>query len=397
MATKAIATCQPETADLFIKNARRDAEYHLQLVECDRGWSCLAQYGRRGSTLTAITRVENGTYADAKASFDKKLREELAKGYKLSESSSPALTVVSGPQSKVAVFSPELLTRIESERELLAYISNPRYYLELKRDGRRLAVHTRGSHKANKYETTAYNKSGQVIQVDADIRKAVESLCYLTNTDSIFLDGEIEPTGYHIWEILECDHDMRGVAYERRREMLEEVLRSVTKKLHLVQCAKTAADKDKLFAWAKANRAEGVCAKDKFAVYVEGRNGQHKKYKFETTASFIVGPKPPRKANDGHRSMALYLLDTGFLGGERWDPRPAKEIAKTGFLALRFMATCKVATKYKVPAIGEIVDVRYLYAFRNGGVYQPVFFGTVRGDIKHADCNVQQLQLREAQ
>jgi hypothetical protein len=39
------------------------------------------------------------------------------------------------------------------------------------------------------------------------------------------------------------------------------------------------------------------------------RAGQHYKCKFVVTASFIVGPKPDKKTDDGHRSIAVYLMD----------------------------------------------------------------------------------------
>jgi len=69
-----------------------------------------------------------------------------------------------------------------------------------------------------------------------------------------------------------------------------------------------------------------------------GRAGQHFKCKFVATASFIVGPKPDKKADDGHRSIAVYLLDAN---------RP------------RFMGTVGVPDRYPLPSVERIVEVRY--------------------------------------
>src|SRR5437879_5105243 len=55
--------------------------------------------------------------------------------------------------------------------------------------------------------------------------------------------------------------------------------------------------------------AEGFVCKNRYAAYAGGRAGQHFKFKFVATASFIVGSKPNKKAGDGHRSIAMYLLD----------------------------------------------------------------------------------------
>ena len=58
-----------------------------------------------------------------------------------------------------------------------------------------------------------------------------------------------------------------------------------------------------------STNAEGFVCKNRNAVYAGGRAGQHFKCKFVVTASFIIGPKPEKKANDGHRSIVVYLLD----------------------------------------------------------------------------------------
>jgi len=111
----------------------------------------------------------------------------------------------------------------------------------------------------------------------------------------------------------------------------------------------------------------------------------------ESTGSFIVGPKPPRKANDGHRSIALYVIDKTYRGGERWNlgygSIPARD--------LRFVATCKVADKYEVPAVGTIVEARYLYAHPEGGIVQPCYFGVMRTDVRPEECSVQQLRMKQ--
>src|SRR5437879_5285539 len=70
----------------------------------------------------------------------------------------------------------------------------------------------------------------------------------------------------------------------------------------------TEAKRDFVKKMHSAN-AEGFVCKNRNAAYAGGRAGQHFKCKFVVTASFIVGPKPEKKANDGHRSIAVYLLD----------------------------------------------------------------------------------------
>jgi bifunctional non-homologous end joining protein LigD len=47
-----------------------------------------------------------------------------------------------------------------------------------------------------------------------------------------------------------------------------------------------------------------------------------------------------------------------------------------------------------VPKAGEVVEVRYLYAFRESGcLYQPVYLGK-RSDIHQTDCTTSQLKFK---
>jgi hypothetical protein len=94
-----------------------------------------------------------------------------------------------------------------------------------------------------------------------------------------------------------------------------------------------------------------------------------------TTASFIVGPKPDKKARDGHRTIAVYLLDSN---------RP------------RFMGTVGVPDRYPLSKVEQVVEVRYLYCHTEPGgkLTQAKYFGKVRDDIAVTECTVAQLKFK---
>jgi len=121
--------------------------------------------------------------------------------------------------------------------------------------------------------------------------------------------------------------------------------------------------------------AEGFVCKNRYAAYAGGRAGQHFKCKFVLTASFIVGPKPKKKVGDGHRSLALYLLD---------GKRP------------RFMGTVGVPDRYPVPSVEQVVEVQYLYCHPgpDGKLMRAKYLGKVRADIDLAECLLSQLKLK---
>jgi bifunctional non-homologous end joining protein LigD len=50
---------------------------------------------------------------------------------------------------------------------------------------------------------------------------------------------------------------------------------------------------------------------------------------------------------------------------------------------------------HDIPAPGDTVEVRYLYAFEQSGcIYQPVYRGK-RDDIVPTDCHVRQLKFKD--
>ena len=48
----------------------------------------------------------------------------------------------------------------------------------------------------------------------------------------------------------------------------------------------------------------------------------------------------------------------------------------------------------KVPAVDSIIEVRYLYAYKGGNLYQPTYLG-VRDDISFEDCPISQLKYKK--
>jgi hypothetical protein len=153
------------------------------------------------------------------------------------------------------------------------------------------------------------------------------------------------------------------------------VFRGVDEALRVCETAMTPKTKRAFVKGMHESRAEGFVCKNRNAAYAGGRAGQHFKCKFVTTSSFIVGPKPAAKAADGHRSIALYLLEED---------------------RQRFMGTVGVPERYTLPREGQIVEIRYLYCHpgAEGKLIQAKYFGEIRNDVALGDCSVNQLKLK---
>jgi bifunctional non-homologous end joining protein LigD len=359
---------QTERAELYFRQGSSDKVYHLQLENVDDKWSVQAQWGRRGSALQSDVKASGVSYDEAKRVYDRILREKISKGYQIAEATAngnAAISVGLPATKEQSGHTPELLTPIE-EPETLPLAQDMSWWFQQKFDGRRLAVQkTDGNY-------SGINKLGQIIPIDSRLAESLD----LVQAQSFLADGEITDSHFYIWDLLSIDDtDLRIHPYEIRYVHLTRLFRGVHKTLRVCETAMTVKDKRAFVKAMHDANAEGFVCKNRYAAYAGGRAGQHYKCKFVATASFIVGPKPDKKATDGHRSIALYLLD---------GKQP------------RFMGTVGVPDRYPLPRVEQIVEVRYLYCHpgAEGKLIQAKYFGKVRDDIEIAECNVSQLKIK---
>ncbi len=356
-----------ERIDLYYQQGSSDKVYQLQLESAEDKWSVNAQWGRRGSALQSDVKASSVTYEEGKRVFDRVVREKTGKGYRVAQTNgaaSPAISV-GMPTKEFSGHAPELLTPIE-EREALDLMPNLSWWFQQKFDGRRLAVQK----TSGKY--SGINKLGQIIPIDAQLAASLDNV----RADSFLVDGEITNSKFYTWDILTLNgDDLRSHPYEVRYSHLTRLFQGVDDVLRVAETAVTPKAKRHLVARMHEVRAEGFVCKNRNAVYAGGRSGQHFKCKFVATASFIVGPKPEEKAADGHRSIAVYLLD-----GNRE----------------RLMGTVGVPERYWLPKDGQVVEVRYLYCHPgpDGKLIQAKYFGQIRDDVERAECSVGQLKLK---
>lgn len=365
---EAVATYKEESAQLYCRDVRHDKVYNVQLIQSEAGWSVLAQSGRRGSTLVVRDKVLNADYETAKREFDKVLKEKLTKNppYKFVEGAEPAKPVQLARGKAILNkenVEPELLTRItEVEAKMYAKRSD-RYKCQRKRDGERRMVVFQEDH------AYGINKNGDAIQLEGRFRGELERFCRQAGVTSLVADGEEEAEEIWLWDILEFNADLRVMPYRNRHEILSHFIGSLPVSLSEVIRLVDFESFESLLA--QRSTIEGLCVKDLNASFRPGRSGQHFKLKFEQSASVIVGPKLKK---DDHRSVATYLYDHG---------------------KLRYVGNVGVPDKYALPEMDQIIEVRYLYAYRGGSLYQPKYFGVVRKDVARTECNTQQLKFKQ--
>jgi bifunctional non-homologous end joining protein LigD len=164
---------------------------------------------------------------------------------------------------------------------------------------------------------------------------------------------------------------MRASAYADRHAMLLNLADGVQcDGLRYADSVSSTKQKRAMLERMKRAKKEGVVFKDSTAHYAPGRpagGGSQFKLKFTATASCIVAGT---KANK--RSVAIELLHGG------------KRVA---------VGNVTIPPNQLIPVAGEIVEVRYLYAYPGGSLYQPIFLGK-RDDVSLSACSITQLKLK---
>jgi bifunctional non-homologous end joining protein LigD len=188
----------------------------------------------------------------------------------------------------------------------------------------------------------------------------------------VILDGECIGDGFYAFDVLLIGKDdLRGHRYGERYLRLMNLLASFQHRhIQLALTSFTAKQKHQMFEDLKKANGEGVVFKQIDAPYTAGRpatGGPQLKFKFVTTASFIVG-----KIN-AKRSIGLLLFD-----GDK----------------IKSAGNVTIPTNHEIPAPGWVVECRYLYAHKeSGSIFQPLYLG-VREDIPSEECTVGQLKFK---
>ncbi|EHB48611.1 ATP dependent DNA ligase [Mycolicibacterium rhodesiae JS60] len=350
-----------ESVSLYFRSGSSDKVYHAQIEAADDGGFVVNfAYGRRGGTLSTGTKTKSPVdHATALRIFEKVVSDKRSKGYTEGATGTPYLQ--SEKAGRVSGLLPQLLNVID-ERAAAPLVADPRWVMQEKLDGRRLILRKVGA------AVEGINKLGLVVSVAAPIAAAALDL-----PGDFVLDGEAIGDRFHVFDLLSRDStDLSEHSYGDRYGALTALIDGARSSAHLgyVACWTDATAKADRLKELRARNAEGVVFKRWDAPYRQGRpnsGGTQLKLKFVATASVVV------TTINQQRSVGVSLLD-----GNDWQT----------------VGNVTVPANQNVPQIGDVVEVRYLYAAQVGGaLYQPVLLG-VRNDVEPPECVVAQLKFK---
>ena len=244
-------------------------------------------------------------------------------------------------------------------------IAHDAWYMQEKKDGRRMLIQKSAD------VVRGINRTGKIVSVSEPIAKAVRTL-----EGDFILDGEAVGDVYWAFDVLEIGaENLRTLGVGKRFDELVTLVASQDRgALRVVPCATTKDAKQNLWTRLKVERAEGAVFKHRYAPYVAGRpasGGHHLKFKFTATATCKVLGQ-----NEGKRSVALGVLQ-----------HPGDGCVEVGNVTIPANAP--------IPPVWSLVEVRYLYAFVNGSLFQPVYLGE-RHDLEMPD-SVKSLKFKQGE
>ena len=356
-------TNQSKQTTLYYREGSSDKIYHVSLEQNGSPERFLVRFafGRRGSTLQTGTKTPAPVdYDTALRTFNQLVASKLAKGYTPGADGTPYQHT--DHEGRSTGIYPQLLEAVADTHAMGHLLIDPLYCAQEKLDGKRLMLRKESD------TVTGINRKGLIVAVPESMVQEALRL-----PDDFLLDGEAVGDTLHVFDVLQSQgQDYRSQPYINRLAILRElVLMHGGTSIVPVYTACQAREKTSLYARLRGQFKEGIVLKLLTARYTPGKtsgSAHALKYKFIESASFVVTLVHPTK-----RSVSLGLYS-------------GSEIVEAGNVT--------VPPNHEVPQPGSVVEVRYLYAYKqSGAVYQPLYLGE-REDIEQAECVVSQLKYR---
>jgi len=205
------------------------------------------------------------------------------------------------------------------------------------------------------------NRRGLEVDIPKDVIKCMKSIKH-----NFVLAGEAIGENVYCFDLI----SLKDSSYWDRYNTMIKMMGNQPNLL-VVPTAWTEKDKRALLQRLRDENAEGIVFKHKDALYTAGRpesGGAQLKFKFKATASIIAGA-----VNKGKRSVAMWMKDQ---------------------LGLVNVGNLTIYPNQTIPKKGEILEVEYLYAFKGGSIFQPVYLGP-RDDIDEDGCWITQLKYKQ--
>lgn len=373
---------KPEHINLFFQRGTSDKVYQVQLNQVeltkenpyhDELWVVNFQYGRRGSSLVGGTKTPVGlTYWHAKRTYDTLVRSKVRKGYMPKKTDTVSYTpfqqVAKKVKARTTDFLPQLLKQVtlaEAKKLYKANVGN--IFMQTKHDGERRGVLVTD-------KVLAANRRGLEVQIQQSVADACTDL---TKQWTDILEIDTEDMGSHLvlFDVLQAGgEDIRNKMFAQRCGLLKTLQMAINQaglgnqlKIDIPYQPDSYEEFIDFINYAQATNEEGVVIRLGTGRYEPGLGDSCYKLKFYADATVQVWSVHATK-----RSIGIAALNKN---------------------SYHNIGNCAIPANRDIPKLGNFVEVRYLYAYEGGSLYQPFYKG-LRSDKTEAD-SIDSLQYKK--
>lgn len=334
-----------------------DKEYVVKVVRCGEDTYHVKGYnGRRGSALKEQPKTKTPVALDvATKEYNKIIKSKLSGQYQIVDDVSGEYQQIDNPLQLVSGHSPALPSAITRE-EALRLINNPLWCAQEKIDGERAQAATE--------LTSVIGTNRKAVEVPLPVGVVNTLLSLRGDTGNIHVDGERIGDRLFVFDLLAYGEqgNIKHWPFEKRAEHLKDLCVDAGSDIVFVPVAYTAEQKQALFDRVDAANGEGLVFKRVDGKYIEGKVASDSnilKFKFYEEATLKVTSKHPTK-----QSVGISVL------GADGEDHPVGNVT--------------IPANADMPKVGDFINVRYLYWFENGSLYQPIY-SRARPDKDMAD------------
>ena len=359
----------PESVFLFFTEGSADKVYNVHLRQRNDGWVVDFENGRRGKALRQGTKTDAPlSFEAAKTIFEKTVGAKVKKGYTPDETGAAFRGTENA--GRVTPYKAQLANPAPDDLSELGPLSD--YLVQAKHDGEHRGIILKDG------KATFANRRGLEVGVHEDIAYAAERLAVAAEGDCILA---AEDMGDHIvvFDVVEYPSLGADDPFERRADILHGLAIWSKNNAFLSETffVDVPVEAETFFAEGRdavmrEAGAEGYILRHRGGCHTPGRpaqGGSLLKRKFVEDCTVRVA-----EGRSGRRSVGMELRN----GAGDWMP----------------VGNVTIPASQDMPAPGSLIDVRYLYAYRDGALYQPVYRGP-RTDVLEEECRIDRLKFNE--
>lgn len=352
-----------KTVTLYSQKGSSDKVYMLQMSKVGEDEYMLHYANaKRGAALKMKVKTTTPLSWDAvNKEFDNIIGKKKKGSSKYAESTDDGETLQASENAeKDSGFQPQLLNEIDEATARKLCLDKDWGAME-KKDGERrpLLIENGKAEGTNRYGIyTGGMKTSIAKAIDASV--------------NLIIDTEDMGTKLEAFDMIEIDgKSLRNMGFGKRHQALcDSPTIANSKSISIVPLFVTSEDKLALLERMIAENREGLVFKKLNAPYTPDRpasGGDQLKFKLYSECSVLV-----TKINV-QRSFEMGVFD------------------KDGNQVI--VGNCTIPANANIPTVGDVIEVKYLYAYKGGSLYQPSL-NKPRPDQRTEECRQSQLKYK---